>query len=117
MESIVSIFIGMGWDSYDQSRWFYYATHNAFLKIFFELGMVGLILFFALMIKPIQIVASQVNRASNSDRGLLVAFSVGQLSLTIYFLFSNLTSVLLYMWAYAGLMLKLAYLVERAKRK
>lgn len=114
MESPVSLVLGTGWDSYEQSRWFYYATHNTFLNYFFELGFIGLVLFCTLLSKPMRIVTSKASEASESDRSLMMGFIVGYLSVVIYLFFAGTSNSIIFVWAYIGLMLKHAYFVKSA---
>ena len=43
----VTLFTGYGWYSYDELREMSYAPHNTYLKVFFELGAIGLLLVLA----------------------------------------------------------------------
>lgn len=117
MEMSISLFLGVGWDSYKQSGWFLYSPHNMYLNYYFELGIVGLALYFATLVKALRVVLAGIESANTFDRRFLMAFTIGLCSLLIYLMFAGLGAALLFMWAYIGLMVKLAYLITKSNEE
>lgn len=106
-EMPVSFITGFGWNAYDLMP-FRYATHNYYVWLWFNLGLVGLlcgILLFALVVREARAAADYV---AAKDRPVLLAFVVGTLAFAIATFFVDLYSPWTWFWSYAGLAMRIA---------
>jgi hypothetical protein len=103
----ISFFTGFGWNAYDAMP-FRYNTHNHFVTLWFDLGLVGLISGTALLIMSMRIAMQSAPYATGTYRPILMAFAIGTLAITIATFFVNLYTPWLWFWAYAGLALRIA---------
>jgi hypothetical protein len=102
----ISFFVGFGWDTWRLMNDF--ASHNEYLQWFFELGILGLLLFtFIVLYTPFQI-ARALNLASGNTRAILIGFLMGYLAIVIVIFFLNPYKIWLYIWAVSGLSLRIA---------
>jgi O-antigen ligase len=107
-EAPVALVTGYGWNAYAAFRDFGYAPHNSYLGIYFELGVIGLILVL-LSYANILRIARQALASAMSDRfSFLVAFIFGFLAALVAIFFVELHAPWLFIWAYAGISLRLA---------
>ncbi len=111
--SPLSFFTGFGWDVYNAMP-FRYATHNHYLALWFDLGLLGLVYGTALLVLPIRIAMRAAPLAPASYRPLLIAFAIGTLAIAIAAFFVNLFTPWLWLWAYAGLAMRIAVNAQRA---
>jgi hypothetical protein len=106
-DSPLSFLTGFGWDAYNAMP-FRYATHNHYLALWFDLGLVGLFCGVAVLVGSIGIAGRAAPTASTANRAILIAFAIGALAITIAAFFVNLFTPWLWFWAYAGLALRIA---------
>jgi O-antigen ligase len=110
----VTFITGFGWNAYD-TMGFVYAPHNQYLRVWFELGLVGLCTFVLLLLRTLSTVRSSVAWASPLLRRYLIAFVFGFTAFLIALLFGNLFQPWIYVWAYAGVSLRMALIAMEAK--
>ena len=113
-QSPLSFVTGFGWNAYDAMP-FRYNTHNHFVSLWFDLGLVGLIAGTALLITSMRIAMRAAPHAADAYRPTLMAFAIGALAITIATFFVNLYTPWLWFWAYAGLALRIAANVYRER--
>ena len=106
-EAPLSFLTGFGWGAYDAMP-FRFATHNHYLALWFDLGLVGLTFGAALLIVVLRIASRAVPAASGAYRAVLAPFVVGTLAIMIAAFFVNLFTPWLWYWAYAGLAMRIA---------
>jgi O-antigen ligase len=106
----ITLITGFGWNSYD-AMGLHYAPHSQYLLAWFELGLVGLCSFGVLLLRTLSTVRSGVDGAAPLSRGYLMAFVFGFVAFSIAMFFGNLYEPWTYLWAYAGVSLRMA-LVE-----
>jgi O-antigen ligase len=85
-------------------RW---ATHNYYLLLWYELGIVGvacLLLLFAQLVGKARAAAALASRY----RALLVAAAIGAIALACAVFFVNIFAPWAYFWAYMGIMMRIA---------
>jgi hypothetical protein len=111
-EAPLSFLTGYGWNAYEVMP-FRYNTHNHFVSLWFDLGLVGLISGTAVLVIAMKSAIRAVPHASNMYRPILMAFAIGALAITIATFFVNLYTPWLWFWAYAGLALRIAANVYR----
>ena len=114
MDYPVTLLTGFGWSVYEFSNKFRYATHSTYVNIFFNLGIIGLSLF---VITATKILASARRALESADKETfhhLVAFQFGFLTVLVSLAFSELTSPWIFIWAYAGLMMRLSLATEQS---
>ncbi len=111
MEEPITFIIGYGWGVYDTMSSmgvFRFATHNTYLTYFFDLGIVGLGLFLVLVSNVIRVTRKGVDKSKRFTRVQLMVFLFGFLSLLVALFFGNLHKPWLFVWAYIGLMMRVA---------
>jgi O-antigen ligase len=102
----LSLLFGFGWDTWElRNDW---ASHNEYLKWYFELGLLGLIFFtFVLFYIPFR-VARSLSSVPEDTRAILIGFLMGYLAILIVIFFLNPSKIWLYIWAVTGLSLRIA---------
>ena len=98
---------GVGWSSYKlmfDNR----ASHNTYIGYLFELGAIGLVLFLALLAALFRVTRRAIGLAPPEQRIELMLFVFGFFSLLISVFFVNLYKPWLFVWAYVGLMMRVA---------
>jgi O-antigen ligase len=104
---------GFGWASYEVMG-FFFAAHNHYLQLWFELGIVGL-LSYLLLIRSLLIVARRSAEVAPHDAARhLIAFVYGIIALSGALVFSVIYRPWLYVWMYAGLSMRLAVLATQS---
>jgi hypothetical protein len=103
----LSLFTGFGWESYD-TMGFYFASHNYYLSLWFNLGLPGLILgitpFFILM----RTAWRAIGQADSSYQPYLIAFVFTIIATLIAVFFGEIFTPWPYFWACAGLIMRVA---------
>ena len=107
MKSPLSLLTGFGWNAYDAMP-FRYNTHNHYLTLWFDLGLVGLICGAGLLVTSMRNAMRAVPRAPDAYRPALIAFAIGAFAIAIAAFFVNLYTPWLWFWAYAGLSMRIA---------
>lgn len=110
MEQPVSLITGYGWDTYFQFRSFRFAPHNSYLKIFFELGLIGLLLMLFALVNILRIARSGLQRAEAESTVLLFGFIFGLSGILVAIFFVDITTPWLFIWAFVGTTMRLAVL-------
>lgn len=112
METPLSLITGFGWNVYD-SMGFRLVPHNHYIFLWFELGLIGLSCYL-LIVRGLASYAMQALRSADStERNTLVAFMYALCILSIAIVFEQLYQPWLYIWPYAGLCLRMAFIVKR----
>lgn len=114
LESPLSLITGFGWNAYD-SMPFRYNTHNHYLTLWFDLGLVGLICGAGVLVISMRIAMRAVRNAPDGYRSALMAFAIGVFAIAFAAFFVNLYTPWLWFWAYAGLALRIAANVYRER--
>lgn len=107
MATPIVLLTGFGWNTWS-TMGFYFAAHNGYLLIWFELGLVGLCSYMLLLLRSLWTVRSAVDRADPLSRGYLMAFVFGFGAFLIALFFVNIYQPWPYVWAYAGVSLRMA---------
>jgi O-antigen ligase len=102
----VTLVSGFGWDVYDTR--FVYATHNYYLDLWFNLGLIGLLAFVAILYQAVKTARAAADLASEQMRPYMIAMVFGMLGLAVNILFTNLGKPWPYIWIYMGLTLSAA---------
>ncbi len=108
MENPVTFLIGYGWETYDILKNFRYATHSTYVNYLFNLGIIGLGLFLVLVGNVIRTTKKGIQNSDVLIQAQLIAFLFGFLSLLIHLFFVDLYKPWFFIWAYIGLMMRLA---------
>lgn len=104
----LSLITGFGWDTYRQGFVFRFAPHNSYLKIFFELGAVGLSLIILTFVNVFRIARNSLQNADPESFALLFALVFGLLGILVAIIFVDIQSPWLFLWAYVGTAMRLA---------
>ncbi|WP_193222187.1 O-antigen ligase family protein [Alkalilimnicola sp. S0819] len=108
--------VGGGWNMYDNMRAlgiYFYATHNTFLSFLYDLGMIGLSLYLVLVYAMLRTARSAIGRLPAAQRAELIMFVIGFIGLMWAVFFVNLYKPWLLIWAYLGLMMRVAVSASR----
>lgn len=108
-----SLLIGFGWDTFAYSR-IYPDPHSHYLYIFYSMGAVGFGLYLWVLSSVFRLAISALPSASAEQRRLLIAFLFGFSTLLVSMMFATLYTVWPFVWAYIGLMTKLAWLAKNS---
>jgi len=107
MDSPLSLITGFGWNAYS-AMGFYFAAHNHYLLLWFELGLAGLAAYLAIIWRVLSTALAGVKRASTDPTNYLLAFVFGMVMLSVAIFFTLLSHPWPYIWAYVGLVMRLA---------
>lgn len=108
LESPFSLITGFGWDAYRQIFDFRMAPHNSYLKIFFELGAIGLSLILIVLINVFSAVRRGLRDLKDDESVFLFAFVFGLLGFLVSIFFVDIYSPWIFAWAFVGVVLRLA---------
>jgi O-antigen ligase len=103
----ITLLTGFGWDVWKLMP-FPRAPHNHYLGLYFNLGLVGLICGTALLVLIVREAKAAVRTATSVDRAVLMAFAFGVLGISIAAFFVDLYKPWMWLWAYAGLVMRIA---------
>ena len=107
MANPVTLITGFGWDSYDVMG-FFYATHNYYLLLWFELGIIGLACYL-MVIRQLVITARRAaEKAPDETARYLIAFIYGIIAISGAIFFTLIFRPWPYVWAYVGLTMRMA---------
>lgn len=106
MDEPVTFLSGFGWNVYDTR--FVYATHNYYLDLLFNLGLIGLLAFVAILFQAVKTARAAADLASEEMRPYMIALVFGILGLGVNILFTNLSKAWPYIWLYMGMTLSVA---------
>ncbi len=113
MANPVALITGFGWDSYDVMG-FFFATHNHYLLLWFELGVIGLGCYL-LVIRQLLITARRAaGTASDELARYLIAFIYGTIALSGAIFFTLIFKPWLYIWIYTGLSMRMAIITAQS---
>lgn len=108
LEQPTTFITGFGWMAYESFREFRYATHNTYLNLLFNLGLIGLTLFLVTAANAVAGLVRALPDAAHEAKPYLVAITIGLLSVLVAGFFSDLFVTWLYVWAFAGVALRVA---------
>ncbi|HEY4213025.1 MAG TPA: O-antigen ligase family protein [Steroidobacteraceae bacterium] len=107
---------GYGWNVYDTR--FVFATHNYYLDLLFNLGIIGLSAFLAILYQAAASARRAMDDASPEMRPYMIALVFGVLGLGVSIMFTNLSKPWPYIWLYFGMTLSMAgAILARSERK
>jgi O-antigen ligase len=115
LEAPITLLTGYGWHVYE-SMPFKHNTHNFYLWMWFNMGLVGLacgVLLFAFLVRRAR---DAVAYLDPEERPALIGFVMGTIALGVATFFVDLYSPLIWFWAYAGLAMRLAVLAHAEAR-
>jgi hypothetical protein len=112
----ITFITGYGWDVY-ASMPFQFATHNHYLNLWFNLGLVGLLCGSYLLFSSIGRARRASLRAIPPMRGQLIAFALGTVGVATAVFFVELHKPWFYFWMYTGAVMRLVLCAERSAVK
>ena len=112
----ITFITGFGWDVYS-SMPFEFATHNHYLHLWFNLGLVGLACGSYLLFSGIGRARRASLQAAPPYRGQLIAFVLGGVGIATAVFFVDLHQPWYYFWMYAGVVMRLVLVVQRKPAK
>jgi O-antigen ligase len=115
MNSPVSLITGFGWDTWSVMG-FYYVSHNYYLSLWFEIGLVGVVGFLLILRQLVTTALITAAVADAYDRNFIVAFVFSFLILAISIFFVLLFKPWTYLWLYIGLAMRYTVNVRAASR-
>jgi len=128
-EHPASFVYGNGWNSFDltmvktvsaparqTTKSAHTSAHNMYLRLLFELGGIGLALYLGLLYVTIRHIRSGIQSAQGISKMYLVATVFAICAISVSTMFSEVSRTWMMIWAYTGLMLRLA-LISRSDAK
>lgn len=109
----LTLLTGFGWAVYDSMR-FRFAPHNHYLGLWFNIGVVGVLCYLAILAQVIVAARRAVDAATGTPRAVLIAFVCGLLAVAVAIFFVELQRPWIYAWAYVGCAMRLAVLTSAA---
>ena len=103
----LTLLTGFGWNAYSAMP-FRWATHNHYLWAWFNLGLIGLVCYVLLLVLPIRTALAAVRYADATARPHLMGFVVATTALAVAVFFVNLANPWQYVWAYVGIVMRIA---------
>jgi O-antigen ligase len=113
IEQPISLVTGFGWDSYTTWFSFRFAPHNSYLGLYFELGLFGIFLVFAAFAGLLRSARLAMRHTDGAAALWLTAFIFGFLAFIFSIIFVDLTALWLLVWAYSGILMRLAVCEQR----
>lgn len=107
MANPVALITGFGWDAYDVMG-FFYAVHNHYLWLWFELGIIGLVSYLMLIRQLVLTARRTAENAPEETARYLIAFIYGIVAVSGAVFFTLLSKPWLYIWTYIGLAMRMA---------
>jgi hypothetical protein len=107
-ENPVSLITGYGWDTYRVMREFRDAPHNTYLGLYFELGLFGLGMMTLAFSNVLRIARKAVTGYTPDSDWLIMTFIFGFFMVLVGIFFVELHTPWVFIWAYAGVCLRLA---------
>ena len=104
----LSFITGLGWEAYFQTIGHHYATHSVYVDRLYNLGSIGLALFVLCFANAMAIARRALRSASAQAAPFLMALVVGIISFMIAMAFADIEGAAPYVWACAGLGLRIA---------
>ena len=98
----MSFLFGYGWNAYAASG-IWKAAHNEYLDKLFEMGVIGLTLFFIVLAAVPMAVRDVLDKVSETERRILLGFIFGMLMISIDVFFVALPDTWPVIWIVAGL--------------
>lgn len=108
MEMPVTLITGYGWDTYAKFPEFNLAPHNTYLKIFFELGFIGLFLILFAFVSILRVARQGIRLGDAETATMLIAFTFGFLCMMVAVFFVDLIGPWIFVWAFTGATMRLA---------
>jgi O-antigen ligase len=112
----LSFVTGLGWEAYYQTIGNRYATHSVYLDRLYNLGIVGLALFMASYVSAIAKARRALWNAPHEAAPFLMATVIGMTSFMIAMAFSDIHGAATYIWAFAGLAMRVAVTTSMPQR-
>jgi len=106
---------GRGWDTFrPEVR---QASHNTYLEYLFNLGVIGLGLYLGLIASITRLQLYGLTGATGDERLLIIGFVLGWLCMLIAVFFVNLFNPWVFVWAYTGLVSRIAVHCAPARQR
>lgn len=102
-----SFLTGYGWDAYATLFLGYGDPHNTYLLYWFNLGLVGLGLYTAIVVWIVRFALKSLDMISTEIKPIIIGLIFGFLALHVALFFVGLYSSFLFIWALAGATLRL----------
>jgi putative inorganic carbon (HCO3(-)) transporter len=103
----ITFITGFGWNVYSYLGR-PYISHNHYLGEWYELGLIGVGSYIYIFVRSVRYALQAAAVAEEQMRPHLIAFGFGIMGLAIAINFVNLFQAWAYVWAYAGLALRIA---------
>lgn len=111
----ISFITGMGWHTF--AAYVGIVPHNTYLWYFFNLGVIGLVLYLLILRNVLKLTREAVNGISDDGDMLLLGFLFGFAALLVSVCFVDLFAPWYFIWAYAGVMARIAVQMNAEARQ
>jgi O-antigen ligase len=107
LENPTSFVTGYGWQAYENAN-FRYATHNRYLNLLYNLGLVGLFLFLLTAANMLKHLRHAIASADNETRPFLIAVIFGLSAVLVSMLTGDIFNPWIFIWAFCGVAMRIA---------
>lgn len=104
----LSFIFGFGYDAYANSREFYAATHNTYLRYLYDLGLIGLTLYVVVFANILRKARRSLEYADAVQHRYLVCVVFGLFGFMVSIFFSEYYGAAYLLWALLGVMMRIA---------
>lgn len=111
----ISFITGMGWHTF--AAYIGIVPHNTYLWYFFSLGAIGLILYLLILRNLLRLAREAVSGISVEGEMLLMGFLFGFAALLVAVFFVDLFAPWYFIWAYSGVMARVAVQMNAEARR
>jgi O-antigen ligase len=118
VNSPVSLITGFGWNTYSEGSviGFFLGAHNHYLSLWFELGLIGVVIFLLIFHQLVTTALTTAAIADAPDRDLIIAFVFSFLILLVGIFFVIFYKPWTYLWPLIGLAMRYTVNVRSASR-
>lgn len=111
-----SFVTGYGWNAYAILFLGYGDPHNTYLMYWFNLGLVGLLLYISIVVWMIRFALHRLDAVSEEIRPIVIGLIIGLMALHVALFFVGLYAPSLFIWAIVGATLRLLVEGVRAEQ-
>jgi len=108
-----TLIIGTGWSSYAELGSFRMSPHNTYLKIFYELGLIGISLVLLTFVNICRFIRDRMGIAGSDESAMLFATVMGLIAFLTAIFFVDIATPWLFAWTLVGVSVRLATMQKK----
>jgi len=103
----ITFLTGLGWNAYATLFVVFGDAHNTYLGYWFDLGLIGLVLYLFIVIWIIRYISGSLKYLSPQMKPIVIGFVVGFIALHVALFFVKLYQPWLFVWALTGILVRI----------